>query len=476
MRKLIYVTLGLFLLASCTKDISSLNNETKAPAKVPAGTLFSSATRVLSDNLASASVNTNVFRFVVKHWSMVTYQDEVQYDFTTRAIPRSWWNAMYRDVLNDLQNSSDVITADATLAPGEKANKLAIIDALQVYAYSILVNTFGNVPYTEALSGSILFPKYDDAKAVYTDLTKRLTADIGKMSTSSVGFSSSEDLLNKGNMSKWIKFANTLQLKLAMINADVDNAASKALVESVNAGAISSASDNSAFVYLAGSPNQNPLFVDIITGGRGDYVAAKDLVDTLAKFSDPRISGFFSKNSSGVYKGGVSGTVNSPQSDFSQPGSKVIAPDAANVFMDYVETEFFRAEAVERGYSIPGTAAEHYNNAITASIIYWGGTAADAALYLSNPMVNYATAAGNYKQKIGTQKWIAMFNRPFEGWTELRRLDYPRLTLPVGAISGFPNRFTYPDAEQTTNGKNYTDAASAVGGDKVETKLYWDKF
>ena len=79
-------------------------------------------------------------------------------------------------------------------------------------------------------------------------------------------------------------------------------------------------------------------------------------------------------------------------------------------------------------------------------------------------------------QKIGIQKWIALYNRPVEGYTEIRRFDVPILTPPVGAKSGFPNRFTYPANEQVLNGTNYTAAAAAIGGDKVETKLFWDKF
>jgi hypothetical protein len=89
--------------------------------------------------------------------------------------------------------------------------------------------------------------------------------------------------------------------------------------------------------------------------------------------------------------------------------------------------------------------------------------------------VAYATAAGNWKQKIGTQKWIALYNRSYETWTELRRLDFPVITAPVNAKSGFPNRLTYPNTEQTLNGTSYTAAASAIGGDVVTTKLFWDK-
>jgi hypothetical protein len=476
MKKLIYLSsLGLFLLASCTKDLTSLNDETKKASVVPPGSLFTNASRTLSTNLASASVNTNVFRFVLKHWAMVTYQDEVQYDFTTRAIPNSWWNAMYRDVMIDLQNASVNIAADPSMEESQKLNQMAVIDVLQVYAFSVLVNTFGNVPYTEALNANILFPKYDDPKTViYPDLMKRLTDDISKMNVAAKGFTSTEDLINKGNMVKWKKFAATLQFRLAIILADVENSVAKATVEAVNGEAISSPAENSSMDFLDGSPSQNPLYVDIVTGGRGDYVAAKDFVDSLLILNDPRLPNFFGTNSSGIYQGGIVGAVNSPQSAYSQPGAKVIAANAPNIFFDYVEAEFLRAEAVERGYSIPGTAAEHYDNAITASILAWGGTPAQATAYLANPAVAYATAAGTWRQKIGTQKWIALFNRPYDGWVEIRRLDYPKMTPPVAAKSGFPTRFTYSSAEQTTNGESYTEAAAAVGGDEVTTKLFWD--
>lgn len=84
------------------------------------------------------------------------------------------------------------------------------------------------------------------------------------------------------------------------------------------------------------------------------------------------------------------------------------------------------------------------------------------------------TAAGTYKQKIGTQKWIALYNRGFEAWTEWRRLDYPVLTAPADALSDIPVRYTYPVQEQNLNTANYDDAVSAIGSDKVTTKIFWD--
>jgi hypothetical protein len=405
---------------------------------------------------------------------MAVYQDEAQYDFATRAIPNTWWNAMYRDVLADLRESSRLIGADASLLPKEKANKLAILDIMEVYTFGILVNTFGNIPYKEALNAAILFPKYDDAKTVSADLITRLNADISKLDANASGFTSSEDVVYKGSVTKWVKFANTLRMKLAMIVADENSSAAKSAVEASDAGAINAASDNGLFTYLSASPNQNPLYADIVLGGRQDYIAARDLMVKLAGWNDPRKTAYFSTNNAGNYAGGVVGKVNT-YVDFSRAGAKVIAADAPYVLADYVETEFLRAEAKERGFNVAGTAEQHYNNAITASIIYWGGTAAQAAAYLEQTDVAYSTAAGNWKQKIGTQKWIALYNRSYETWTELRRLDFPVITAPVNAKSGFPNRLTYPNTEQTLNGTSYTAAASAIGGDLVTTKLFWDK-
>jgi hypothetical protein len=475
MKKLLFIIASGLFFVSCTKNISQFNDETKRPANVPAPTLFSNATRNLSDALASASVNTNVFRFTVKHWAMAVYQDEAQYDFATRNIPQTWWTIMYKDVLADLNESARLITEDNTLDPVVKANKLAIIDLMQVYTFDILVNTFGDIPYSGALDANNLFPAYDDAQTIYADLLKRVADDITNLNTAGAAFTSSEDLLYKGNVSSWKKFANSLRMKMGMLLADSDGNTAKSNVEASDAAALSSSADDAKVIYQGSTPNTNPLYADIVLGGRPDYVASEDLMNILISMSDPRKANYFGVNNDGLYQGGIVGKVNT-FSDMSKPSDKVSAATAPEIFMDYVETEFYRAEAKERGYNVSGTAEEHYNNAIKASIIGWGGTLADANAYLSRTDVAYATAHGDWKEKIGFQKWLAMYNRPYDGWTELRRLDYPKLTPPVAAISGFPTRLTYPSNEQQLNGKNYTSAAAKIGGDEVETKLFWDKY
>lgn len=474
MKKISIVAVVMLSLMACTKDISRFNEQTKSPDAVPASTLFSNAVKGVTDGLTSTNVGVNVFRLVVQHWTTTTYTDEPNYDFSTRNIPQGWWTRMYRDVLLDLKEAKRIIEADNTVVDATRKNQVAMADIMQVYTYSVLVNTFGNVPYTEALDYNKTTPKYDDAKTIYDDLFTRLNADIAALSPSGAGFPAAADIIYGGSVSSWIKFANTLKFRLAMVIADSDPAKAKTAVQEADQKGFVSAADNAVFKYLAVTPNTNPLYVDLVQSNRQDFVAAKTLVDYMKLVSDPRLNQYFKPNDAGAYVGGVVGGTNN-YSDYAKFSDKMVALNYPALLLSYSEIEFDRAEAVERGFITSGTAAEHYANAIRASVVYWGGSSAQADTYLETPGVAYATATGNWKQKIGTQKWVSLYNRGYEAWTEVRRLDYPVLPSPVGAKSGFPNRFTYPTNEQTLNAASYTEAKSKIGDDKVEVKLFWDK-
>jgi hypothetical protein len=144
--------------------------------------------------------------------------------------------------------------------------------------------------------------------------------------------------------------------------------------------------------------------------------------------------------------------------------------------LTYTEICFYLAEAAERGYNVGGTAEEWYNKGIEASFDFWG--VKGAAAYLARPEIAYATATGSWKEKIGLQSWIADYTRGIEGYTTWRRLDYPVLNIPeqATAYSDIPVRFTFPVNEQTLNADNYAAASTAVGGDEVTTKIFWDKY
>jgi hypothetical protein len=470
MKKIIIAAFGLVLLGSCAKDFS--NKDPKAPSVVPSYTLFSNAEKALSDQLASANVNSGIFRLIVQHWQETTYTDESNYDLGTRNIPQNWWATYNLTVIQDAQAAKNLIPTDVLDANIQK-NQLATADILQVYAYYILVATYGNIPYSQAQDINNPFPAYDDAATVYADLLSRLNADISALDPAVESFGSA-DLLYGGDVSAWIKFANSLKLKMGMLIADSDPATAKSTVESaVAAGVFESNDDNALFHYTTSTPNVNPVWSDLVESGRKDFVACATLVDALKGLNDPRLNDYFTVDANGGYSGAAPGAA-SNYATFSKPAEALTAPDFPYDVLDYSEVEFLLAEAVERNMNVGGTAAAHYSAAIAASIEFWGGSQAEAAAYLSQPSVNYATAAGTWQEKIGVQKWIALYNRGFDAWVEQRRLDYPELEAPETALSDYPVRFTYPTNEQNLNGPNWKAASAAIGGDEVTTKLFWD--
>lgn len=464
---------GLVILSSCNKDLSSLNIDQKNPSVVPSYTLFTNGQKNLATVVADVNVNDNIFKLITQQWTETTYTDESRYDLNTRSIPDLWWGILYRDCLRDFEEAKKLIPTDVT-DEGKQKNELAITDIHEVYAYYLLVNTFGDIPYSQALKTEILFPKYDDAKTVYYDLLSRLDADIAALDESQASYDGA-DIIYQGDPVAWKKFANSLKLVMGMNISDSDPAKAKEVVESAAPGAFTSNADNAVFQFLSAPPNTNPVWSNLVQSGRNDFVPANTLVNLLKDLNDPRLPLLFTTDPDGDYSGGTAGKGNTFTS-FSHVAAAQLAPDAPFPLLDYTQVEFTLAEAVARGMNVGGTVEEHYNKAVTASIEQMGGTAEQAAAYLAQPDVAYTTAAGDFKQKIARQEYIALYNRGFDAWTLIRRLDYPSLPEPVNALSDFPVRFTYPILEQNINTSNYNAAAQAIGGDLVTTKLFWDKY
>ncbi|WP_158797723.1 SusD/RagB family nutrient-binding outer membrane lipoprotein [Pedobacter sp. L105] len=477
MKRIITAALSILLLGACKKDITSINVNPKTPTAVPAAALVTQAEHTLANTLTSANVNLNNFRLVEQMWQETTYTDESNYNFITRPIPDNDWNAFYRDIIYNLKLAKGIVPTDQSVPDAKvKANDIAIADILQVYTYYYVLTTFGNAPYSEASDPTNLFPKYDDAATVYKDLLARLDADIAAMVPTAASYGAG-DIIYNGDVPSWIKFANTLKLKMGITIADSDPATAKTVITAaVTAGVFTSNDDNAKFAFLGATPNTNPIWVDLVQSGRNDFVACSTYVTNLQAYTDPRLAIYFTLDPNNTYSGSAPGA-SSNFGDFSHVSDKVEAPDFPGLLLDYSETAFNLAEATERQLIATGTsAATYYNNAITASITYWGGTAAQASAYLAQPNVAYGTATGTYKQKIGIQKWFALYNRGWDAWIETRRLDYPALVAPATALTVFPERLRYPAAEQNINGANYAAASAAIGGDVPGTKLFFDKF
>jgi hypothetical protein len=163
----------------------------------------------------------------------------------------------------------------------------------------------------------------------------------------------------------------------------------------------------------------------------------------------------------------------------------VASPAAPEFWVTYAQTSLLLAEAAKRGW-IPGgdaTAKTHYENGITADMaafsLYPGTTpisAGEITTYINDPAVLYN--ATDALKLINTQYWIVNIRNGTEAFANFRRSGFPALTPnPVPGVLGtlgFARRLSYPDVEASANTANYQSAATAIGGDKLTSRVFWD--
>jgi hypothetical protein len=496
MKKLLII-ISVFLVFSACSKLEDLNKNVKDFTVVSGESVYNGATLQFMNQMSTENVNTNVTLMWMQHFACTTYPDETRYDMTTRGIPIATSNTMYRLVLNNYKEAASILETQplAGISQAQRDNQLAIVEIMTVFAWSYIFENFGDMPYSEALDFNIPAPVYDDGKTVYKDLISRLDAAMAKLTLTVAGMPSGYDNIFGGTAAgtaKWFKFANTLKLRMGLMLYDVDEGYAQTVVEAA-APDVFAAGDVMTMNYLSAAPNQNQQYVDFVGSGRDDYVVTSNLIDAMqpsapvpdtsiliVTVTDPRLE-FYAIPVVGsdppVYIGGAQGQANGFTS-FSHVNPIHLTENRPWIIMDYTETEFLLAEAVERGASVSGTAEEHYNNAVKSSIVFWGGTTDQADAYLAQPSVAYATAFTDWKQKIGTQAWLAYWLRGNALWNSYRRLDYPRLYAPVGYLQGInkvPVRLFYPVNEQTLNPVNYQAASTKIGGDSPLTKIFFDK-
>lgn len=481
MKKIILI-LGMAVTAlsitSCERDTTLLNENPKQPETIPSNLMLATAQQQQFYYMASPNVNQNNYVFFTQYLAETTYTDETNYDLITRVQPRNMFNRLYTRVLKNYSDAENKLETEAN-DEAVHNNKKALLEIASVSAWEAVVDTYGDVPYTEAFKApEILSPKYDDAKTIYADLFKRLDAAIALIDVSAASY---DDFVYGGDMAKWKKYANTLKLRLAMNLADVDKATSQAQAEAAaKAGIIASNEDNYAMVF-DGAQYKNPFYDDLIDSGRYDYVPTSGVVDYMLSKNDPRIPVWFNKASEdgdnpGEYVGGSFGDLN-PYPNYSNIGNPSSGKYFSNIkgpitLLSFAEAQFLLAEAAARGYNVGGTAESFYNGAVEASMDQYGVSAADAAAYAAAVPYNSA----NWKASIGQQAYIAFFgDQAFASWNFIRRLDYPVLSNPENSrIDGVPVRMPYSDQEYVLNPANVKAAAAAIGGDEATTKLFWD--
>lgn len=491
--------IGLIAPLSACGDLTGLNTNHNSPTDVPPGPLFTNAARGLVSRFRGANFDLTMTSLFAEHFAKVQYVDEDQYKLRTQTID-SHFGSPYSGELKDLE-----VVADKGMAAG-KPEIYGPARVLQTWAFDIMTDTWGDIPYSEALKGdkedAVVLPKYDAQQDIYNGFFTVLgsvASDLGNATGSALG---SADPIYGGDPVKWRKFANSLHARLALriINADPAKANAELTAAFADPNLLmQSNADNAQIVWPGDGINDNPWSSNFQT--RDDHRIGKPLADTLNALNDPRIAVFAqpTKDSEGgppVYAGLQNGLSTADAGTFfnstSRPGEIFYSGattygnfgSSANAktpsyLMVYAELAFIQAEAANRGLGglTPAQADSFYTAGIRASMEQWGIT--DESViddYLAQPGVAYAGGAEGLRQ-IGLQKWIALFTQGSEAWAEYRRTGNPATLKPGPAATQntIPRRVIYSTQEQSTNGDNLAAAIARQGADALTTRVWWDK-
>jgi len=500
---------GMILAAGavgCNNDsLTNLNTNPNSPEVVPPSAIFTSAARLSAAYFIGNTYDLRQTQFVAQHWAEAQYPDEDRYARLDPASTGGVWvgiggvGGSYSTQLMDLKKVSDA---------GLAANDPGIWAPAQILSswnFEYLTDTWGDIPYTEALKGDTaggsLTPKFDSQKDVYAGLIATLTKAAAALTTASNSFGSADPVYH-GDPAAWAKFANSLRARLAMRLVNVDPATADAQLKAAftdPAGVFTSNADMATLVWPGDGIYNNPMTDNFST--RDDHRVSQTLANILVANNDPRTPVFMQERDSippgetGLYAGMPNGLTASAAGNYlrtaSRPGSYLYpgattygnygsSANKANpsYFMTYAELCFIQAEAAERGMGglTPSQAAGFYNAGIAASMNQWGITDVGAiAAYEASPNVAYKGGTAGLTQ-IAIQKWIALIDDGSQSWAEWRRTCQPSTIVagPAAVVNYVPRRFYYPTTEYSVNPTGIAGAIASQGADNFATRIYWD--
>ena len=386
-------------------------------------------------------------------------------------------------------------------------NELALAKVLKVTTMHQVADYYGPIAYSQFGAITNL---YDPLDQVYDQFFEELDSAIEaleKVAATGAKLLEDYDLIYGGDAAKWVQFANSLRLRLALRVSYADPVLARQEAEkSINSpfGVIEA---NAGNAVIAETGVRHPDYTINVEFNDADTQMGASMDAYLNGFSDPRTFLYAKPAGDGKFHGVRPGIAPSAWTNYKNSAAKVSAPNAGIykiTWLNAAEVAFLRAEGALKGWNMGGTAQEFYEQGIKLSFEEWG--ADGAAAYIANKTakpadfkdaVGRANASAPSKvtiawnnadsdelklEKIATQKWIALFPNGAEAWAEYRRLHYPVLLPPAKNFAeGIVNteqgmrRVPYPVSEQKDNPEGYASGVAALGGaDNAGVRLWWD--
>lgn len=483
--KNIWIIAMAFFVFGCEEGFDDINIDPNSPVSVPASTLLTNGIFNVTYTYWDRDCNFEFGELMVQHLAQNEYTEEQNYSFSQSDFNFRWGN-LYSGQnvsaptggLYDLAVARDMISLDESLSDAQRANQLAVIDIFMAFGFQMITDLWGDIPYSQAFNaGDYPFPVYDTQQSVYNGLISTVSAAVDTIDPSAKGFATG-DILFDGDMSSWQNFGNAMLIRLGMRLALADEQAAVTAVSKGFSGVLPSA--DVSLVFDANQDLANPFYQDRVISSRDDFRISEILVEEMKALNDPRLTKYAEPAPGSTQIIGMpyglsdAGAFELKNSTSDLHGDIEFNPLAPAYLISLAELEFFRAEAIARGY-ISGNAESAYNDAIRASLAQWGVDKAEIEAYLNEPEVAYDKASlAQELQSIAKQKWIALYTNGVEAYAEWRRLDYPQLNVGTGAFeSSIPLRMLYPTTEDGTNGENM--AVANNGSNTLSSAVWWDK-
>jgi hypothetical protein len=458
----------------CTKDFKETNTDPNRIERISPGTLLNPIIYEVAafNTTKSDDITFNLMQVMLPFPSVSGGVH--RYDLSESA-GNSTWNTYYRWLTNVREMYNAAVAA-------EDDNYKAIALTLNAWIYSNLTDAFGDVPKTEATRGEegLFRPVFDRQEDIYRRLLLDLDSANNLYQTNGSLIYGTEILYNN-NVGNWKRFANSLKMRLLLRVSKRTELNSwdelRKMIDDPSTYPVFSSNDQAAILKITGvAPNVSPWgrAIDFTTF----RAAAAFFIDNLNRLTDPRLPKFatLARKQDGSatigYKGIPSGFENDAQFDYLPSNLQVALATApmVSIMMPYAEVEFIKAE-VEHHFNNATEAQAAYEEGVQAAIEQWG--AVMPADYFANPDAAYDGTL----ERILLQKYYALFFVDYQSWFEYRRTGYPVLPVSPGMLNGgkMPVRFRYPTTVQSTNTTNYNAAVQSMGGDDINTKVWWEK-
>ena len=480
--KILVVLVMVALPFSCQERLDDLRDNPNAVTDIDDAALFTKAVRSLFQSTTDQSVSRFAGHYGHYFVAGSTARIPDQYGDGFDVQYNQMFTDMYGGVIRHIEEVLDITSK------GDTKNDVrhAMADVIAVLGYAKLTDAFGEIPFSEGGKGKtqdIIFPKYDTQQSIYEEMIANLSTSISILKTAdaSMGYPNSDPIFNN-DLNKWVRFANSVRLRLAMRLRNVDNAFSKQIVAQCLTEPLMETNDHNAFM-IETEGNGNAWFT--MRTGFPSIKMSTLLIDQLQGTDDPRLSVFVNKDGNGAYSGMTNGLDdaafgNSNFSTKSDMGTALSSRESKLYVMTASEIWFLRAEAALAYNNDAGQANILYRTGIETSLKQWDVAATDITDFMATPE---ASLAGNNNElQIGTQLWLALVPNYFEGWSHIRRTGFPIIAtrtapnLSQGTTNGvLPKRFLYSTFELSSNKNNVMEAISRQGANKIDTPVWWDK-